>query len=54
VTAARHDVHTSIAEAIVRCGAAKQGPTWHFDRPPVIGLDIETGRRVLLVEWVVA
>jgi hypothetical protein len=36
-----HDVHPILGEEIVRRGAAPGGLTWHFARPPVIGLDFE-------------
>lgn len=36
-----HDVHLILADEIVRRGAAPGGLTWHFARPPVVGLDFE-------------
>jgi hypothetical protein len=36
-----HDVHPILADDIVRRGAAPAGLTWHFARPPVVGLDFE-------------
>ncbi len=36
-----HDVHPFLADEIVRRGAARGGLTWHFARPPVVGLDYE-------------
>ncbi|HSB69556.1 MAG TPA: hypothetical protein VLT62_09505 [Candidatus Methylomirabilis sp.] len=36
-----HDVHPILAEEIVRRGAASGGLTWHFARPPVVGIDFE-------------
>jgi len=36
-----HDVHPILGEEIVRRGAALHGLTWHFARPPVVGLDFE-------------
>ena len=36
-----HDVHPFLADGIVRRGAARGGLTWHFARPPVVGLDYE-------------
>jgi hypothetical protein len=36
-----HDVHPLLAEEIVGRGAAPHGLTWHFARPPVVGLDFE-------------
>jgi len=40
-----HDVHPFLAEEIVRRGAASHGLTWHFARPPVLGLDFEVDVR---------
>ena len=40
-----HDVHPFLAEEIVRRGAAAHGLTWHFARPPVLGLDFEVDVR---------
>jgi len=36
-----HDVHPILADEIVRRGGASGGLTWHFARPPVVGLDFE-------------
>ena len=36
-----HDVHPILADEIVRRGATPGGLTWHFARPPVVGLDFE-------------
>ncbi|OGB93894.1 MAG: hypothetical protein A2Z31_04345, partial [candidate division NC10 bacterium RBG_16_65_8] len=36
-----HDVHPIFGEEIVRRRAALHGLTWHFARPPVVGLDFE-------------
>ena len=36
-----HDVHPILGDEIVRRGAAPHGLTWHFARPPVVGLDFE-------------
>lgn len=36
-----HDVHPILAEEMVRRGATAHGLTWHFARPPVVGLDFE-------------
>jgi len=40
-----HDVHPFLAEEIVRRGATAHGLTWHFARPPVLGLDFEVDVR---------
>lgn len=36
-----HDVHPILADEIVRRGGTPAGLTWHFARPPVVGLDFE-------------
>ena len=41
------------AEEIVRRGAARHGLTWHYNRPPVIGLDYEMDCRGVAMERVV-
>ena len=48
-----HDVHPFLADDIIRRGAAPGGLTWHFARPPIVGLDYEMdcrgiGREVVL------
>jgi hypothetical protein len=40
-----HDVHPFLADEIVRRGAAPGGLTWHFARPPIVGLDYEMDAR---------
>jgi hypothetical protein len=47
-----YDIHHFLAEEIVRRGAAKHGLTWHFCRPPVVGLDYEMDCRRVLIERV--
>jgi hypothetical protein len=47
-----YDIHHFLAEEIVRRGAAKHGLTWHFCRPPVVGLDYEMDCRRVLSERV--
>ena len=34
-----HDIHPMLADEIVKRGAARQGLTWHYCRPPVVDLD---------------
>jgi hypothetical protein len=46
------DIHPLLGEEIVARGAARQGLTWHFCRPPVEGLDYEMDCRRVLVEHV--
>ena len=45
-----YDIHPFMADEIVRRGAARCGLTWHFNRPPVIGLDYEMDCRSVAVE----
>jgi hypothetical protein len=47
-----HEVHPFLAEEIVGRGAARHGLTWHFCRPPVIGLDYEMDCRAVALERV--
>lgn len=47
-----HDVHPLLADEIVRRGAARAGLTWHFARPPVVGLDFEMDVRGVAREFV--
>ena len=45
-----HDLHSFLADEIVRRGAARGGLTWHFCRPPVQGLEYEMDCRGVAVE----
>jgi hypothetical protein len=45
-----YDLHPFLADEIVRRGAARDGLTWHYARPPVIGLDYEMDCRRVPVE----
>jgi hypothetical protein len=47
-----HDLHPFFADEIVRRGAARSGLTWHFSRPPVIGLEYEMDCRRIMNEQV--
>ncbi len=47
-----HDLHPFFAEEIVRRGAARFGLTWHYNRPPVDGLDYEMDCRSVALEVV--
>ncbi|WP_428483695.1 hypothetical protein [Rhodopila sp.] len=49
-----HDLHPFLGDEIVSRGAARHGLTWHFCRPPVIGLEYEMDCRAVAVEQVVA
>ncbi len=48
-----HDFHPVFADALVRCGAARSGLTWHFARPPVIDLEYEMDCRRVMREVVI-
>ncbi len=48
------DIHPFLADEVVRRGAAAHGVTWHFARPPVVGLDFEVDCRAVGTERVVA
>lgn len=48
-----HDIHPFLAEEIVRRGAARNGLTWHFDRPPVVDIEFEMDCRAVQIERVV-
>jgi hypothetical protein len=47
-----HDIHPFMADELVRRGAARQGITWHFNRPPVIDLEYEMDCRSVPIETV--
>jgi len=48
------DIHPFLADEVVRRGAATHGVTWHFARPPIVGLDFEVDCRAVATERVVA
>jgi hypothetical protein len=48
-----HNVHPFLADDIVARGAARAGLTWHFARPPVVGLEYEMDCRGLRTERVI-
>ena len=48
-----YDIHPFLADEVIRRGAAEQGLTWHFCRPPVVGLDYEMDCRRVSTERVV-
>ena len=48
-----HDIHPFLASELGRRGAARHGVTWHFNRPPVVGLDYEMDCRCVHTERVV-
>ena len=47
-----HDVHPFLGSEIVRRGATRGGLTWHFARPPVVGLEYEMDCRGVTTETV--
>lgn len=47
-----HDVHPFIGEELVARGAMRGGLTWHFVRPPIVGLEYEMDCRRVPVELV--
>lgn len=48
-----HDLHPFLAHDLVQRGAARLGFTWHFDRPPVAGIEYEMDCRATPVELVI-
>jgi hypothetical protein len=46
------DLHSYLADDLVRRGAARRGLTWHYCRPPIIGLEFEMDCRGVGVEYV--
>jgi hypothetical protein len=47
-----HDIHSFMQDEIVHRGAASQGLTWHFDRPPVQEIEYEMDCRSVYLERV--
>jgi hypothetical protein len=47
-----HDMHAFMGDEIVRRGAARNGLTWHFARPPVVELEFEMDCRAVGAERV--
>lgn len=48
-----HDIHPFLASELAQRGAARHGVTWHFNRPPVVGLDYEMDCRRVHTERVI-
>jgi hypothetical protein len=44
------DVHSYLADDLVRRGAARRGVAWHYCRPPIIGLEFEMDCRGVEIE----
>lgn len=49
-----HDIHHFTAQELAARGVMRHGLTWHFNRPPVEGLEYEMDCRGLSVEHVAA
>jgi len=47
-----HPIHSFLEEEIVKRGAARNGLTWHYNRPPVVGLEYEMDCRRVFSERV--
>lgn len=48
-----HDFHPLVGDELVRRQAMRGGLTWHFARPPVVGLDYEMDCRAVPLERVI-
>lgn len=48
-----HDIHPFLASELGRRGVLRHGVTWHFNRPPVAGLDYEMDCRSVRAERVI-
>ena len=49
-----HDIHPFLGDELVRQGAMRNGITWHYNRPPVLGLEYEMDCRGVALERVLA
>jgi hypothetical protein len=49
-----HEIHSFVADLLVARGAASHGLTWHFARPPIVGLEYEMDVRAVHEERVIA
>ena len=49
-----HEIHNFVADLLVARGAAAHGLTWHFARPPIVGLEYEMDARAVNEEHVIA
>ena len=47
------DVYSILESELGRRGVFRNGLTWHFNRPPVVGLDYEMDCRSVQIERVV-
>ena len=48
-----HDVYSLLESELGRRGVLRNGLTWHFDRPPVAGLDYEMDCRHVHLERII-
>lgn len=48
-----YNIHNFLADDIVLRGAARHGVTWHYNRPPLTGLDYEMDCRSVSIERVI-
>lgn len=48
------DIHGFLPDTLIGRGAAPHGLTWHFARPPIVGLEYEMDCRAISVERVIA
>jgi hypothetical protein len=49
-----HEIHSFVPDLLLARGAAAHGLTWHFARPPVVGLEYEMDVRAVIQERVTA
>ncbi len=47
-----HDIHPFLADELVARGAARNGLTWHYDCPPVVGIEYEMDCHGIHAEYV--
>lgn len=47
-----HDIYPFLGDELVRRGAASAGVSWHFCRPPIVGLEYEMDCRSVALERV--
>ena len=45
-----HEIHHFVPDLLLARGAAAHGLTWHFARPPVVGLEYEMDVRAVREE----
>jgi hypothetical protein len=47
------DIFPILENELGRRGGFRNGPTWHFNRPPVVGLEYEIDCRCMHIERIV-